>query len=59
MENGDTYVFGIGNYDGKNLKGSTIQTLQEVISDVTSFATEAEIRALLDGGQGDGSGSGE
>ena len=60
MENGDLYVYGVGNYDGILLKKDFgVHTLQEVISDVTSFATEEEIRALFSGGQGDESGSGE
>lgn len=55
MQNGDMYVFGIGNYDGihiKNEQGAPagLQTLQEVIANkanVYEVATIAEIEALF------------
>lgn len=52
MQNADVYVKGIGNYDGVHIKNEdaniTVQTLQEVISSLTSTiaALEARIAAL-------------
>lgn len=53
MQNGDMYVYGVGNYDGVHIKNeqgapSNLQTLQEVISSLTSTiaSLEARIAAL-------------
>lgn len=59
MQNGDMYVFGIGNYDGihiKNEQGApeNTATLQEVIANkanVYEVATPAEIQALFNPAQ--------
>ena len=53
MQNADVYVKGVGNYDGIHIKGeqgapANLQTLQEVISSLTSTiaSLEARIAAL-------------
>lgn len=53
MQNGDMYVYGVGNYDGVHIKNeqgapANLQTLQEVISSLTSTiaSLEARIAAL-------------
>ena len=39
MDSGDTYVYGVGGYDGKNLSGSTLQTVINSKVGSTSVAT--------------------
>lgn len=53
MQNGDYYLYGVGNYDGVHIKNeqgapANLQTLQEVISSLTSTiaSLEARIAAL-------------
>jgi hypothetical protein len=53
MRNGDMYLYGVGNYDGVHIKNeqgapANLQTLQEVISSLTSTiaSLEARIAAL-------------
>jgi hypothetical protein len=36
MQNGDFYVINVGGYDGTNINGEGVKTLQEVIEDVTT-----------------------
>lgn len=40
MENGDTYVLGIGGYDGTNAAASGVKTLQTVISEITTWIAQ-------------------
>lgn len=52
MQNGDVYVYGIGNYAGTDIKasGNTVQTLKDVLdskADAYEVATNAEIDAMF------------
>lgn len=51
MKNGDIYVYGVGNYDGIHIKNeqgapANLQTLQEVISSLTSTIASLEARIV-------------
>ena len=48
MQNGDIYVYGLGNYDGTSTKydDSTIMTLQDILKTIAD-ATGVDIGALF------------